>query len=968
MRAPFLALFALLLALAPAQAAREFEHAQGRAQLDLEQTLRDSFPTPHVDWGAPLARPVRALFVIHVTTGTNAREVVELGQRFNLQADVVFEKDGVIYGDQAGKLRLRDLLRRRYDVFVLGQVPLELLGYEQQYELLKQVVAGAGLVCIGPRPAAVMTPERRLGPASRLLGAGSGLAALLPGDSSARLVDRVATAYRIKAGRGLHLDYAPLVPVGAGALTPQLPFSWENLARYEYWSAFTGRAMLWAAGHPLASPAALPLEGAAVPAATPQRVLAALVPAGRWLGALTRLDDGARVPVVLDSGGRELWAELPALRVGEYMLELRARDGERAAGFALVPFRAQGECLVRALQLDREFLEPGESLQAVVELAGPLLPGDLVRLRARDSYGREVWREDRPAGPQVRFSFTAGPECSLLLTLEAAWLRGSRELACARQELKVTHRNRGGFALVMWDAPTDVLGYWAVQRMTQAGFNVNLRGGEPPATVAAWGWAQIPYTTRLLDEYDAAGRMQPVCWNDEPAIGAVVAKTAQAYLPSRRHGVYVYSLGDETTTLGASTDPADLAAYREWLGGQYGDIAALNRSWRSSYRSFAEVGLLETNHTGRELALEQQALDQGLTARWFDRQAFARENYLRLCERYGREYARMDPQALTGFEGAGGFADDIGGIVARMGFWNPYPGTADAVLRSLAPPGYPRSNWIGYAHGVPAIVGESMRLVANGCNALFWWRWENIGLFMGYLQPDLDFFATTRVLSQEMAPLRYGVGSWMAGAVRSHDGIAVYHSLAAALAPRALPGTFEEQCELGTAGGAGRPGGAVQLPDGAAGAGRRLGARGVPGNPPAPDPCPAPAGGPGPRCLRPPRRDGTRGHPPRPLRSPPGAPGPAPGRPVRGRRRGAAAGGLAGLRPTPRGRAGQALRPGGRRPARGAGRGAGPGRGGLPRAPGAGGRGAGAAPSGAGALGPGGHRAPGCLPLPPGFQ
>jgi len=800
----------LLLACLPGHGlgAMEFQHARDRAQLDREQTPRLTFATPHVNWGSPLpAGPVRALFIIHVTDpGTNAREIVEVMQRFDVQAAVVFEKDGMLYGEQEGRRRLRDLLRARYDVFVLGQVSMDLLGYEQQYQLLKQVVAGTGLICIGPRPETILTPARRVGPAGAALGPGSGLAGLVPGGSSEQLAGRVATSYRLKQGRALHLDFQPLLPMGRSCLTPELPFSWGNLARYEYWSAFVGRAILWAAGRELpVRITGTPLEGRTLAAGREQAVpaLAWAGPTpGCWEAHVRRLDDGRRLAARAWAQGRQVWVRVPALQAGEYMLELRGREQSRPTapvlGFAAVPFAAESDCQVQALRLSRGWLEVGEALQVAATIAGRMQTGDVLRLRARDSYRREIWRRDLPLIRQPPpVSFQADGQCSIWMQMEAAWLRGGVELSCAVQPFRVTRRNREHFAMVMWDAPTDVLGYWAVQRMSQAGFNVNLRGGPPVDTTAAWGWAQIPYTTRLLDEYDKEGRMQPCSWNDEPAIQAQVQKVAAAYRESREHGVYAYSLGDETTTLGASTDPTDLAAYRQWLREQYGEVGALNASWGSSYRSFDEVDLIGYGKfTGRELALEQAALDAGLTARWFDRQAFARHNYLRLCARYGEAFRRLDAQERTGFEGAGGFFDDVDAIVASNPFWSPYPGPADEILRSVTPPWYPRSNWVGYCRTVPPISSDTMRLVSNGSSAFFWWRWDNIGQYIGYLEPDLDFGKTTGTLNQELAPVRWGLGDWLLDATRQHDGIAIYHSLSSALAPQAIRGMFAEQSEL----------------------------------------------------------------------------------------------------------------------------------------------------------------------------
>jgi hypothetical protein len=792
----------------------EFTHASTLEQLELESRLSLEFATPHVKWASPPpGGPVRALFIIHVTDpDTNAREVVEVMQRFGIEAGVAYEKDGIFYAGKVGAQRLADLLKQRYDVFVFGNTNLEVLPKPLQYELLKQVVEGAGLVCIGPRPEKIMSASRKEAEVPAALTLGTGLSALVENrGTSEELARQVLTCYRLKQGRGLHIDYTPIASLGASALTPKEEFTWAALARYEYWSAFIGRAILWAAGRDLtAHVMRLTGEGAVIKVGqgTPLEVgvVAADAPKGLvWEGSVCRLSDGARWPATLvvagDAGAaaaRTISVAVPALRADEYMLELRASDEKRPVGFVVMPFTVASEDRVESVTLDRDFAEVGESLEATITVKGTPREGDKLVLRGRDSYGRVVWQEERPvpASGSCAVQVKAVPAFSLWMRLEAAWVRGGQELSCATSEFKVTHRNREHYAMVMWDAPPDVLGYHGVQRMNEAGFNVNLRGGPPLNTIAAFGWAQIPYTTRILDEYDQEGRMKPCSWNDEAAIEAHVRGIASGYVASREHGVYAYSLGDETTTIGASTDPTDLAAYRQWLRGQYADIGALNASWGSEYKSFDEVDLLGYGTAqGADLAMQRLLPGQGLSARWFDRQAFARHNYLQLCARFGRVYKEMDPEARTGFEGAGSFADDIEAIVGTNGFWSPYYGPHDEVLRSLAPKRYPHSNWIGYEHQVTPILGNAIRTVSNGCTSLYWWRWDNIGQYMGYLNADLDYFPTTKALTEEMRPVRYGLGDWIMDADRQHDGIAILHSLASALAPQGIAGMFSGQCE-----------------------------------------------------------------------------------------------------------------------------------------------------------------------------
>ncbi|UCH33913.1 MAG: beta-galactosidase [Armatimonadota bacterium] len=522
------------------------------------------------------------------------------------------------------------------------------------------------------------------------------------------------------------------------------------------------------------------------------------------LGAsVRRLDTGERVAVKRlrwddANGAMRLLGSMPLLPAGRYLLELRAEVGGAAAGFASADFEIVTDVDAPQVTLTRDFVELGEAVTGSVRTHGDhIRAGDEVVIRVRDCYERSIAEWCRPAAPRVDFEWRATDAATVTMAIEASILRGGAEVISARARFSVSRRHRGHWAQVMWDVPTDVLGYYGVQRLTEAGFNVNLRSGDPPDVVAAHNWSYIPYTTRVMDQFDGQGLMQPACWNDEPAIAQHVADIVSRQAAARRHGVYAYSLGDETTTRGACTHPSCLAAYRAWLLREYDDsIDALNAAWGSEYSSFEEIDLIGGGrYTGARLAYEEAAVDAGLYSRWADRQRFAQQNYVQLCARFGRAFNESDPWAVTGFEGAGNFGEDYAALATTNGFWAPYGGLGDEVLRSVAPRSMLRSNWIGYAREATPLIADAWRLVFNDCNSLFWWRWDNLGRFHGYLAPDLDLWPATRDLTEEMRIMRDGLGDWLMGADRQHDGIAIFYSVSSALATRTPPGAAIGDCE-----------------------------------------------------------------------------------------------------------------------------------------------------------------------------
>ena len=101
-------------------------------------------------------------------------------------------------------------------------------------------------------------------------------------------------------------------------------------------------------------------------------------------------------------------------------------------------------------------------------------------------------------------------------------------------------------------------------------------------------------------------------------------------------------------TRGSCVHPVCLAAYRRYLQQEYGDLAALNQSWGASYASLDEVAFSTPRDND-----EAEAFNRGNYPRWYDRQAFQSYNQLQLCRRFGERFTALDPQAVTGFEGAG---------------------------------------------------------------------------------------------------------------------------------------------------------------------------------------------------------------------------------------------------------------------------------------------------------------------------
>ncbi len=766
-------------------------------EVEEDCSLQSDLVTPHKEWAKPSAGgPVRALFFVYTGAydgswedmGTRVREVVELAQRFDIQADaVLFCGSGdkwVFHGQALGQERAERLLEKPYQLYVVAGFPLEKLPAKAQYLMLKQVAAGAGLVCCGPGAQEFMTAKRRLNPTPPELVAGL---PSLDGKSPAQAF----SAYRLKDGRGVWLNY------DAAALAPSPEFTPRGLNTYDYRMLWVGRAALWAASREgqVAVSSVLGDQSLTVKqeaAGTAGEII--LTAKNRQPLEVTvseeirRAADGVRallapVSVVIQPGQpARCGLGIPRLRDGDYFLDVivKSKRGVEACGAGT--FTVQSDFGVDQVKLERSFVESGETIKGTVTLRGAAPAGSALRMGFRDSYGRLLGRQDRPvvAGQaDYPVEYTADAFSTMEMHVEALLISGGREVELKDALFTVPKRRQGDFQFVMWDAAMNDLGYYSCRQVQQAGYNVCLRGsfGESPqpAVLRACDVSLVPYSTRIMDDKDEHGFMKPMCWNDEPAVTQYVQEIVDHQKHLREQGVFVYSLGDEGVTLGCCVHPACLAAYRRYLAAQYGTIEQLNASWGTAYKSFDEVDLLDHKDNMENAAVRT------CFPRWCDRQMFARYNLMQFSGRFARAYRALDPLSKTGFEGTGGFGDDYDQILGLNGFYGPYPSIGDDIIRSAAPPGLVNSNWMGYSKTGDALCDAAWRMVMKGKNSIWYWMWSGIGSWRGYLRPTLDFWPAINDLTEEMRPVRQGLGDLIMRSKLAHSGIAVVYSVPSAL-------------------------------------------------------------------------------------------------------------------------------------------------------------------------------------------
>ncbi|MBC7287584.1 MAG: hypothetical protein H5T86_05970, partial [Armatimonadetes bacterium] len=537
-------------------------------EVEEDCSLVSSLVTPHKTWGKPLpGGPIRTLFFIYTgpydgtweDTGTRVREAVELMQRFDLQGDAVLYCGSgdkwAFHGLKQGEDRAERLLAKPYQLYVVAGFSFGRLPAKFRYLVLSQVVKGAGLVCCGPGAREYMTPERLIDPAPPALV--EGLPVL-----DGRRPEEAIKAYRLGRGRGVWLNYA------TQSLAPSRAFSYAALADYDYWMLWVGRAALWAAGRD--GPLSLSFFGG-----RPLEVKREQTNPSAELSLTNRGDARAAVEVALelrgasDGHGMELSRKsvtvppgnkvrlpisLPPLRADDYFLDavVRSARGVEACGAGNV--RVTSDVGVEKVELGARFIERGETISGRVLLRGQPPANSVLRIMLRDSYGRVLQQQDiqvKPGQAEYPFSYTADASSTTLMRAEGVLISGGREVEMKQASFTVPKRRHGQHNFVMWDMAKDPLGYYAWRQLQEAGFNVCLigsMGSEPTPqheVLKACDASVVPYSTRILDPKDENGYMQPVCWNDEPAVSEYVRGIVSRQQNLREQGVFVYSLGDE---------------------------------------------------------------------------------------------------------------------------------------------------------------------------------------------------------------------------------------------------------------------------------------------------------------------------------------------------------------------------------------------------------------------------------------
>ncbi len=773
------------------------------AEIEEEHRLSLEFATPHTKWAQPYAHgKMRVLFICESSRwDTLTREAEELMQRFDVSLEAVYgdfvrgqDPGNLWIGGKTGEQRMARLLRQPYDVILAIHISPQYLPPDARALFESAVKGGTGLVLLGvddqPLPSTKSLPDdpeaidldRQYLPlftAQEQLREPQPFLAGLPPYS----------LYQAEHGRVICLPRRPTI---------EYHQDWE--VEYDYWQEALGRALLWAARREPTS--------TLIPSFTPTTPAwgAPTIATVEWENATTdgtldvevRLQDGRKLAVGSIPARTALGAmsfTLPPLPAGAHHLHVFLRSPRGTETWTVAPLTIDTSRTVR-VALTQDWGEIGERITGQVTLAGVPLPNEQVDVQLLDRRGRILARADTPT-----FTFPIPAWMPMLVHVKAVLTSGGHEVTSANQYFHVTHRGQDRFNFVMWQCPVGTMAAYAQESMVRHGVTAVLGGGNPRLEQAAFDLPWVPYTTRLLNVLDKEHITEGGCWNNLAVRQPLIDKLVNDTLPARRHGVFVYSLGDEGVLSGSCLDPACTAAYRRFLQRSYGTIAALNASWGTRFASFDAVELSMPEMTedvpkdllykdtpaALETPLPMADNDEALSLhlrnypRWYDRLAFQRDNLVQYSRRFADAFRRNDPLARVGFEGTSGsgigMGADVEALVDTLAFWGPYASSTDELIRGLAPRTLVRSNWMGYAKDADGLLSSYWRTLTRGADSIFWWCCTGVGSFHGFLAPDLAPYAATKEMLADTQIVRDGLGDLLLHCPRLHDGIALFYAM-----------------------------------------------------------------------------------------------------------------------------------------------------------------------------------------------
>ncbi|MEA3402372.1 MAG: beta-galactosidase [Armatimonadota bacterium] len=777
--------------------------------------------TPHVQWGRPYYRgSVRGLMI---APRPCHRDTVELAQRLDLEFDQV----GTYLRDQLGggedrvtrivgfspedvKARMLEKLSARHDVIVVGNLHWEILPQEVEYEILRQVRSGVGLVLTYHENGRNQHLERALEVATEADDGGFITHALpltaLPAwegfGSHQEAADALVDTREFGEGRMVLLNLA-----GGSSQTYLTPptgsehaWKWRHPWPLEYYLMLTGRAVLWAAGmEPDARIAQLGLTGG-------DEVLELPAEAGAELAVRVtaqRPHEALEAELTVRGGDGEA--------VGSETQQLELTDGEAEARFALpeglavgrhfaeVIIREQGGCVTwgaasfvvrrprELAEVSRavDFAEPGGEAAFRAVLDGPAPAGSEIRWRITDSADRLLHVESTPipegeeaANLRLRVEHPLSNVLIAEAELRVNGERWARQFGWLPVDLKIPPDE---FSFLVWGNPSTEY-VWRYVRDILREHGVDTMNHGRPRETAADGMRTLPAQRVGLhpNEAEEVELVRKPCLSGPEHRARCrerLQKTAEA---ARGFGVPGYTLGDDNRL--GSTDICFsehcLADLRDYLRQQYDSLQALNAQWGTQFGEWGEATPITL----------QDARESDQPSRWIDHRMHMESVYADF-HAFARDAVReIDPEARVGSDAAIGHGS-FGGYdwwkySRAVDVWNVYVHLERVeCLRAFKRPETYCGLWYGGYNHIWRFE-EGCRWVPwysllHELNSAWWFKIYSSARERcqeDAIAADLTVFPIFEATADAIAEIRAGIDRLLLNAERDNCGVAVVYS------------------------------------------------------------------------------------------------------------------------------------------------------------------------------------------------
>lgn len=760
--------------------------------------LEMGYETPHSAFDRPSASgPVDALFIVARDGG---RDVVELGQRYEMSFEAVVVKDRRRFGfDTSHERRWADLstedkiaeftlkLNQKPEVIVICNFHYGKLPGKVREQIMSAVSDGAGLVLINPAEPPRVEQTSAEGRAAILSGVPmAAMTDFYPDEdlTPAVLGEKVVETYDHGSGRVVILRWYEefhgrefgIGPIAASGVSGR-----QFEQRYHYCISLVGKAMDWSAGREARVEwTNLPEDGK-------------VYEASEWSGEGIPVElnwngpDDQRATlraVVCDSAGRtereisreveladgmnSFKIDIPRPPAGLHYLDLSVLTGAKVQDWASVSLHVQCPEQIVEVVTERQHYQRSETVSGEVKFRGALAESAQLCVRAVDTYGREYARvrQTVAAGAsEAGFGLSVRHPGSIASYIQAELRRGKTLLARGETLIYVPKPQDSEFLSMVWGYkahPTTMVGYLANRRLREAGFNAVYR----------WAWTgdfhneamadlmPVQYCVRLNLQSDSRGWAQMknlrlkhnygIEEQDHSLANPLIRDVLREKIATRATASmplvpWAYSLGDENFMLDRrfGYSPYGMEYFQEFLEKRYGTIDNLNEQYGTEYASFDDVPRYRSSGSIAESDIP------GL----IDHELCIDDEWAGYHEFLTDEIRKLDPGARVGAEGSQ--AGDIERMLECVQLWAPYASQAPA-LRSLASQDVLRSHWWGgYGNGDPHAGRLWCWLIDGRAN---FQQFFSAGGMEGLLNQNLTFTDYFKNLRPDLEEINAGVG------------------------------------------------------------------------------------------------------------------------------------------------------------------------------------------------------------------